>query len=77
MKVRLPGQGLHVPVILVLHVSVLHVTYTYISRISNGTGEIWVKQLDRSVFILSGCLMYGNLDKKFLIGDIGETRNQK
>jgi len=61
----LPGQGLHVPVILVLHVSVMHVTYTYISRISNGTGEIWVKQLDRSVFILSGCLIYGNLDKKF------------
>ena len=30
MKVRLPGQGLHVPVILVLHVAVLHVTYTYI-----------------------------------------------
>ena len=26
----LPGQGLHVPVILVLHVSVMHVTYTYI-----------------------------------------------
>jgi hypothetical protein len=45
---------------------VMHVTCTYILRISNGTGEIWVKQIDRSVFILSGCLMYGNLDKTIL-----------